>query len=105
MRLAIIFVLLNLSGCFYADGWTQNSYLHSHFKEMRNRWVGSNIFYCSGCKKININKNYDEYYYSFISPYSETKGKCTTFYKVRKSDNVVVSWRFEGKKYDCLSMP
>ncbi|SSC09039.1 hypothetical protein BTURTLESOX_955 [bacterium endosymbiont of Bathymodiolus sp. 5 South] len=45
---------------------------------------------------------YVEYYYNFIAFRSRYKGTCTTIYKARKSDNIIVSWRFEGRKYDCL---
>jgi hypothetical protein len=40
--------------------------------------------------------------YNFIAFRSRYKGTCTTIYKARKSDNIIVSWRFEGRKYDCL---
>ena len=46
--------------------------------------------------------NYTEHAMKFISPFSKTQGICTTIFKVRKLDNIIVSWRSEGKKSDCV---
>ena len=53
-------------------------------------------------KQQTDSKDYDEYILKHISYFSKTKGICTTIFKVRKSDNIIVSWRSEGKKSDCV---
>ncbi|VVM20459.1 hypothetical protein BSPWISOXPB_5099 [uncultured Gammaproteobacteria bacterium] len=45
---------------------------------------------------------YVEYYYNFIALDQDIKVHALLFIKARKSDNIIVSWRFEGRKYDCL---
>ncbi len=105
MKLAIPLALLVLTGC--SAGWTQDDTLHNHFRKVRDKIVGLNIDLICGdkCKKEVVDKNHYEYSYGFVSKQSKYKGVCTTFYKVKKSGGTIVSWRYEGRKYDCLSMP
>jgi hypothetical protein len=102
-------LILNLTGClgltgfFTPKAWvSQDVYMHLRYKRMNNWYLNDVNHVCKYCKKISEDAIYSEYYNNTISPRSKYKGICTTIYKVRKSDNIIVSWRFEGKKYDCL---
>ncbi|CAC9436002.1 hypothetical protein BSPCLSOX_541 [uncultured Gammaproteobacteria bacterium] len=111
MKSIVLFVLtLNLTGCFTGlltpkTWFNQDEYLHFLYKDRQEGYISSNVIpICKyrHCKKMSEDAIYVEYYYNFIAFRSRYKGTCTTIFKARKSDNIIVSWRFEGRKYDCL---
>lgn len=111
IKASLLSVLTIISGC---GGWTQESYFHNHYRYLNDRMIGLKNDTgpaCSAdpsltiCKKYILDDMYYETYSENISPFSTNKGVCRTYFKVRRSDDVIVGWRFEGEKYDCLSSP
>ena len=91
-----------MNGYIGRDITTEYFFQHKDYiKHNKNKYrINNGYFIYTGSYKNN--KQYKEHGMSFISPFSKTKGICTTIFKVRKSDNIIVSWRSEGKKSDCV---
>lgn len=111
MRILALLTVLMISGC---AGMTQEGAFHQHYRYLNDRMIGLKSDpqkVCREnpelelCKKVIIDDEYYERSFSTVSPYSKTKGVCRTIYKIRSSDNIIVDWRFEGRREDCLDSP
>ena len=112
----VILLIFALSSCFVVPTFKDemNIYLGKNVMRMfsdvpYSKWVTykhkqTGLSYGIGYvgKTKIIDNIYEEHTIKYRSWFSKTQGECTVRFKVRKSDNIIVSWRSEGKKSDCV---
>ena len=100
-----ILITMTLVSCFQANTKENR---HEYYIAHHENYIGSG-FHLYPNSGICIKKNLDNYYYECSHKEHtwkrifNTEGICTTIYKVRKKDNILVDFRytFTHNKYDC----